>query len=367
MDIKNLNPKNYKSLFRYEGKITALHSEFFVRGSHGECDPLVVNSNDVWNTFLNKKTERFCLNKGSKLFSSKDKYKDYANSFREYIEYVNTGLNKRYGKVVKDIKKEEFKLLLEKIFEFWKYYYGYTEWFFTDLAYKKSKETKDKILINNLKDFEKLKFEGRDTLNKLTHKPGIIHNILLFVSGKFLYEKDDADYLYWDELLSLFKDGKIGEDLIKRRKRCYAVVRFGSEVIKLDEKQCCAVADSFTKLEDVDAVKGVIANKGKVRGDVFVIPMMTDVNKISEITKKMNKGDILVAQSTTPELVPLCKKAKAIVADQGGMLSHAAIISRELNIPGIVGTNNATKLLKDGDRVEVDAYKGIVKIIKRNK
>jgi len=60
MDIKNLNPKNYKSLFRYEGKITALHSEFFVRGSHGECDPLVVNSNDVWNTFLNKKTERFC-------------------------------------------------------------------------------------------------------------------------------------------------------------------------------------------------------------------------------------------------------------------------------------------------------------------
>lgn len=55
----------------------------------------------------------------------------------------------------------------------------------------------------------------------------------------------------------------------------------------------------------------------------------------------------------------------AIVTDEGGMLSHAAIVSRELNIPSIVGTGNATQIFKDGDLVEVDANKGIVKIIKR--
>ena len=77
----------------------------------------------------------------------------------------------------------------------------------------------------------------------------------------------------------------------------------------------------------------------------------------------MNPGDILVAQSTTPDIITLCNKAAAIVTDQGGMLSHAAIVSREMNIPCIIGTNIGTRILNDGDEVEVDAEKGIVKKI----
>ena len=57
------------------------------------------------------------------------------------------------------------------------------------------------------------------------------------------------------------------------------------------------------------------------------------------------------------------RKAAAIITDEGGITSHAAIVSREYGIPCIVGTENATKVLKDGDRVEVDAIKGLVKII----
>ena len=59
-----------------------------------------------------------------------------------------------------------------------------------------------------------------------------------------------------------------------------------------------------------------------------------------------------------------CRKAAAIVTDEGGITSHAAIVSRELGIPCIVGTQYATKILKDGDLVEVDANKGTVKKIK---
>ena len=68
---------------------------------------------------------------------------------------------------------------------------------------------------------------------------------------------------------------------------------------------------------------------------------------------------------TTPDLMPTIKQAKAIITDEGGLTCHAAIISRELGIPCIIGTKIATKVLKNGDLVEVDAEKGILKILKR--
>lgn len=79
--------------------------------------------------------------------------------------------------------------------------------------------------------------------------------------------------------------------------------------------------------------------------------------------KKFQKGDILVSVATDPDIVPAMKKAAAIVTEQGGITSHAAIVSRELGIPCIIGTKIATRVLKDGDMVEVDANKGTVKKI----
>ncbi len=81
----------------------------------------------------------------------------------------------------------------------------------------------------------------------------------------------------------------------------------------------------------------------------------------------MKKGDILVTGSTGPEMILACKKAGAIITEEGGITSHAALVSREFRIPCIIGTKIATKVLKDGDLVEVDAERGIVKIIKRTK
>ena len=68
---------------------------------------------------------------------------------------------------------------------------------------------------------------------------------------------------------------------------------------------------------------------------------------------------------TRPEFVPLLKQASAIITDEGGITSHAAIVSRELKIPCIIGTKVATKVLKDGDKVEVNANHGVVRIIEQ--
>ena len=75
---------------------------------------------------------------------------------------------------------------------------------------------------------------------------------------------------------------------------------------------------------------------------------------------KMKEGAVLVANMTRPEYVSIMKKAIAIITDEGGITSHAAVVSRELKIPCIIGTQVATKKLKDGDKVFVNADHGVV-------
>ena len=83
-------------------------------------------------------------------------------------------------------------------------------------------------------------------------------------------------------------------------------------------------------------------------------------------TRVINIKTGLPYPETTPDFVPAVKIAAAVITDYGGITSHAAIVSREFGVPCVIGTKIATKVLKDGDRVEVDAEKGIVKKIKKD-
>lgn len=113
------------------------------------------------------------------------------------------------------------------------------------------------------------------------------------------------------------------------------------------------------KPKEIKEFKGVIAFQGKkIKGRVRII-------KSDEKVKYFQKGEILAAQMTNPTYVPAMEKAAAIITDEGGLLCHAAIIARELGIPCVIGTKIATKVLKDGDLVEVDAEKGVVRVLKR--
>ncbi|MCK5061509.1 hypothetical protein KAR28_03075 [Candidatus Parcubacteria bacterium] len=112
------------------------------------------------------------------------------------------------------------------------------------------------------------------------------------------------------------------------------------------------------KIEKQNKIKGQIAQPGKVKGKVKLVfgP---------QHNKKVEKGNILVSIATSPQLLPAMKRASAFVTDVGGITCHAAIVSRELKKPCVVGTKIATKVLRDGDSVEVDANKGVVKILKK--
>ncbi len=107
-----------------------------------------------------------------------------------------------------------------------------------------------------------------------------------------------------------------------------------------------------------DTLTGLAASPGRVRGRIRIIH--------NPAREKFAAGSILLTSMTRPEFVPLIKKAKAVLCDEGGLLSHAAIVSREFKIPCIVGLHQAMASLQDGDFVEVDANRGLVKILKHN-
>jgi len=108
------------------------------------------------------------------------------------------------------------------------------------------------------------------------------------------------------------------------------------------------------------SIIGNVAAKGFAQGRVRIVFELIDL-------KNIKRGDVLVTPMTTPEMISTLKKVSAVVTDEGGITCHAAIISRELNIPCVIGTINATQILKNGDLVEIDANKGIVKILKKAK
>lgn len=183
---------------------------------------------------------------------------------------------------------------------------------------------------------------------------------------KRLTFKDFLNYSY-NDISAYLKTGKIISQKELRERNNYSLVYtdaktsnmlFGKEA-KIKEAELLKL-NNIT-LHTANEIKGLIAFKGRACGKARVS------HSAKEMIKKIKRGNILVTGMTTPDFVPAMKRAAAIITDEGGITCHAAIISRELKIPCIVGAKIATKVLKDGDMVEVDAERGIVKILKRNK
>ena len=109
--------------------------------------------------------------------------------------------------------------------------------------------------------------------------------------------------------------------------------------------------ESKEKIKGVEILSGLGASPGVASGKVIIITGMENLAKVK-------KGDVLVTKMTNPDMVVSMQKASAIITNEGGVTSHAAIVSREMGIPAVVGTGNATEILKDNDEVTVDGSNG---------
>ena len=233
----------------------------------------------------------------------------------------------------------------------------------------KTPTQEQKILEKELKltEHEKRLFEfGRRLLyTKVFRKDALVHGF--FSVEKILEEAakrldltfTQIRYLKNDELINALKGKELKkEELDKRVNLSTLIVKPDKEEILFDKAAENYVKDIFTEIkEQINELKGMPACKGKASGSVRIINTIKDLDK-------MQQGDILFSICTNPDLVPAMKKASAIVTDVGGISCHAAIVSREMGTPCVIGTKLATKAFKDGDLVEVDANQGIIRRIK---
>ena len=152
------------------------------------------------------------------------------------------------------------------------------------------------------------------------------------------------------------------EELKKRKQSCVLIPGSFFQAITLQEFSRTHPTFSFplsTPLaQNVNSLKGQTAYPGKVNG---IVKILRRKEQLSEVTSE----NVIVSTMTVPDFLPAMKKAVAFVTDEGGITCHAAIIARELKKPCIVGTKQATQVFKNGDLVEVDANKGIVKKISK--
>lgn len=244
-----------------------------------------------------------------------------------------------------------------------------------------------------LKNFEKLNIDRNHAIEELNPPRQVRHAIdclaeliaqrdwtkgyfakALLSYGRLLNEvacrmnRDPKDLLYYSykEIMNFFEYKKIisSKEIENRRRNGYVIViknsKFNlitgkSNINNLINKE--GVNEPFEKIIDIKEFKGLPASRGVKRGMARVMEDALDISKFKE-------GEILVTYMTTIEFTPVFRKASAVVTDEGGMSCHAAIISREFSLPCVVGTKIATRVIATGDEIEVDANRGIIKIIK---
>jgi len=179
--------------------------------------------------------------------------------------------------------------------------------------------------------------------------------VLKEIAGRLGINFNEVRYLTAGEIIQALKGNHLDRWAVSERLNfCWLYLEKGIEIISTDRDNQLLDFLKRDKKNKAGNLVGQIGCLGKASGRVKIINSQKDIIK-------MKPGDILVSVATNPDLVPAMKKAAAIITEQGGVTSHAAIVSRELNIPCVIGTKIATKVLQDGDLVEVDATKGVVK------
>ena len=235
---------------------------------------------------------------------------------------------------------------------------------------KKRKEELDKVvginktiekLINIAQNFTYIQTYRLDVVNEGNH---YLRGMFTEICQRIGVEYDSLIYLAEEEIVSALNNNEFDYNkLADVRKEYYVVYNVNDNETCLFEgihnKYSNANEEAEEERVAKDAViKGKVAQRGRTRGAVKVIKTKRELSKL-------NDGDIIVCPMTMPEMVIGLLKCGGIITDEGGVTCHAAQISRELKVPCVIGTGNASKLLSDGDTVEIvaEGINGEVRIL----
>jgi phosphohistidine swiveling domain-containing protein len=280
---------------------------------------------------------------------------DFKNLVRAKAEELRDVLTR-----VETTKLVDLKILFEKYLDLWAQVYpGYMFSIFLPGAFAEAfraekgeaAEVYIQTQLDNRRLLEGLFVETDHFARQVVEKFLTFHQI----PSRF------SIFLSFDETYDLvMNDKKPNLETLQQRSGGYVLI--GDELIIDDFKKVLLERDFsfvFPETEGVASFKGNIACQGKpVTGRVRLVFTQDDVRNFTD-------GEILVTSMTAPHHLPAIKKSTAVVTDEGGITCHAAITARELQRPCIIGTKIATKVLKDGDLIELDAEKGVINILKK--
>ncbi len=279
-------------------------------------------------------------------------YGKYINLYRFTEPHLVKKIEDKANRIVSNItSKKSSKVLLSEI-----------------LSSPKEK-IKEYGLLENKDIFElvlsisKIRFEAKKITDILAEDTELL---LMETARRTNYAVSQISNMSLEELESLLLENK-QIDTYKPNKRTnqfglfisiknekVTIKDLSKEDIKLIEKE---------ENKNKKIIKGDVAYPGKVKGVARVASLLFDKKDFQKFISSLKENEILVAPMTSPNLTTAFSKVKGVITDEGGLMSHAALISREKRVPCIVGTKTATKVLKDGDKVIMDADNGTVKKI----
>lgn len=220
---------------------------------------------------------------------------------------------------------------------------------------QKANETKRMIdLIRNFSGFREYPKYGM--VNRyFVYKQALLKEAEQLVQAGVIPEKGDIYYLTFEELCEVVSTNKMDYQIISKRKEEYKLFEklTPPRVITSDGE---IIAGKY-KRENLptEAIVGLAVSSGVIEGRARVILNIEDAD--------LENGDILVTLFTDPSWTPLFVSVKGLVTEVGGLMTHGAVIAREYGLPAVVGVENATKLIKDGQRIRVHGTEGYIEIL----
>lgn len=350
--MKSVNSREYDFLWKWG--VSYLFMSIYLDSGYRDVDAISYNNGNTNYLFISKDSRKKLSDEMYVIFDEKfDQFKqglfDAKKRLKKYIESesdVNVSL------LSDNELKHAFENMIEHLRFSWASYFP-LEPHSLDTIESYVTSYPDSELKAKLKDITEIRQQHRDFINQIMYPPGPFDIYVKEIEKRVGFS---VDQFHVGDIL----DALGGEDIRDRKMADYVIFGSFSNWEPIEGGEAQQIFEQLLPEQKKTELKGSIGNKGYYKGVVRKIEFSLETDYAKEIAE-MNKGEVLVSGSTGPEMILACKKAGAIVTEEGGMLTHAAIVSRELGIPCVVGTKVATTVFETGDEIEVDANSGIVR------
>ncbi|GGE12187.1 hypothetical protein GCM10011571_11960 [Marinithermofilum abyssi] len=220
---------------------------------------------------------------------------------------------------------------------------------------RKAKKTKKMISVLRhfigYREYPKYAFIRRYYI----YKQALLEEAAKLVQKGIIREKEDIYYLTFEEFREAVRTGRLDYSIITERKEDYSIYEKLTLPRIMTSEGEVLFGEYSTNNIPQGALAGLPVSSGMVEGRARVVLKMEEAN--------IEDGDILVTAFTDPSWTPLFVSVKGLVTEVGGLMTHGSVIAREYGLPAVVGVENATKLIKDGQRIRVTGTEGYVELV----